>query len=149
MEATLQSLGGLLLKSIPTICLLLIVLIYLRWAFFSPLEKILAQRRDASSGAIKNAEALLAKAEKTAAEIEGRLRQARDEIYQEQEAARRDWTTAQSSQIDEARRQSHELVHQARLQLADDAAAAKRDLSSAADGLADQIAQTFLGRKPA
>ncbi len=149
MEATLQSLGELLLKAIPTIVLLLIVLIYLRWMFFGPLEKILAQRREASSGALKNAEALMAKAEQTAAAIEAQLRKAREEIYQEQEAARREWMTAQASQLDQARHQSHELVHQARQKLAAETAAAKRELAATADGLAEQIAQSLLGRKTA
>src|SRR5271154_6638620 len=112
MEATLQALGGILLKAIPTICLLVVVLIYLRWMFFGPLEKILAQRREASSGAIKNAEALLAKAEQTAASIEAQLRKAREEIYQEQETARKEWIAAQTGQLDQARQQSRELLQQ-------------------------------------
>jgi F-type H+-transporting ATPase subunit b len=149
MEATLQALGGILLKAIPTICLLVIVFIYLRWMFFGPLEKILEQRREASSGAMKNAEALLAKAEQTAATIEAQLRKAREDIYQEQESARRDWITAQTGQLDQARHQSHELVHQARQQLAAETAAAKRELAATADGLAEQIARSFLERKTA
>lgn len=149
MEATLQSLGGILLKAIPTICLLVIVFIYLRWMFFGPLERILAQRRDASSGAMKNAEALLAKAEQTAAAIEAQLRKARDEIYQQQEAARREWTTAQAGQLDQARQQSRELVHQARQQLAAETAVARRELAATADSLAEQIARSLLERKTA
>jgi len=149
MESTLQSLGGILLKAIPTICLVLIVLIYLKWMFFGPLEKILAQRREASTGALKNAEALLAKAEQTAAAVEAQLRKARDEIYQEQEAARREWITAQTGQLDQARHQSHELVHQARQQLAADTVSAKLELAATADSLAEQIARSLLGRKTA
>ncbi|MGD0435524.1 MAG: ATP synthase F0 subunit B [Bryobacteraceae bacterium] len=149
MESTLQALGGILLKAIPTIVLLLVVFVYLRWMFFGPLEKILAQRRDASSGAIRSAEAILAKAEQTAADIEARLRKARDEMYQEQEAARREWTTAQAGQLDQARHQSHELVRQAREQLAAETESAKRELAATADSLAEQIARSFLGRNAA
>jgi len=149
MEATLQALGGILLKAIPTICLLVVVLIYLRWMFFGPLEKILAQRREASSGAIKNAEALLAKAEQTAASIEAQLRKAREEIYQEQETARKEWIAAQTGQLDQARQQSRELLQQARQQLAAETEVAKRALAATADTLADQIARSLLERKTA
>jgi len=149
METTVQALGGILLKAIPTIVLLLIVLVFLRWAFFGPLEKILAQRREASTGAMKNAEALLAKAEQTAASIEAQLRKAREEIYEEQEAARRKWMDAQTQQLDQARVQSREMVQQARLELARDTEVAKRDLAATAESLAEEITRSLLRGKVA
>src|SRR6266481_4173374 len=103
MESTLQALGGILLKAIPTLVLLLILLVYLRWMFFRPLEKVLAQRKAATHGARQSAEALLAKADQTAAAVEGELRNAREAIYQEQEEARRRLLAEQSTVLDEAR----------------------------------------------
>ena len=74
MDETLRQLGGILLKAIPTVCLLLIVHVYLRWMFFGPLRKILAKRREATEGARESAEAILAKATSKAAAIEAELR---------------------------------------------------------------------------
>ena len=149
MEQTLQQLGGILLKAIPTVVLLLIVHFYLKFMFFRPLQKVLAERKQATQGTKEKAEQLLAKAEQTHASIEAALRKAREEIYQEQEEARKQWTNDQTARLDQARHQSHQLIHQAQEQLEADAAATKKDLAKAAEVLAEEIARTLLERKVA
>jgi F-type H+-transporting ATPase subunit b len=149
MEATLHDLGALLLKSIPTIILLLIVHFYLKGMFFRPMADVLAKRRAATDGLKESAEAVRAKAAEQTAAIEAQLRKARDEIYQEQEEARRLWTTQQASQLEEARSQSRELIHKSKDQLDSEAAAAKNQLSATAGALADQIVRTLLERSAA
>ena len=59
MDSTLQQLGGILLKAIPTVVLLLIVHFYLKWMFFRPLEKVLAERKQATAGTRERADQLL------------------------------------------------------------------------------------------
>ena len=149
MESTLHDLGGLLLKAVPTIVLLLIVYAYLRWMFFRPLEKVLAERKQATAGTREKAESLLRKAEQTAAIIQDKLRQAREEIYQEQEEARRRWTSDQSAQLEQARHNAREMIHQAHTELDAETAAAKRELAATADTLAEQITRTLLERTTA
>ena len=149
MEATLRDLGALLLKAVPTVFLLLVVYLYLKWMFFRPLEKVLAERRQATQGTRQKAEAVLAKASQTASTVEAELRKARDEIYQQQEEERRRWVVEQTAQLDQARRHARELVGQARQQLEKDTATAKRELAATADTLADQIAGRMLERKTA
>ncbi len=114
MEATLRDLGALLVKAIPTVFLLLVVYVYLRWMFFKPLEKVLAERQAATQGTRQKAEALLAKASQTAANVEAQLRKARDEIYQQQEEERRRWIAEQTAQLDQARQSAREQIQQAR-----------------------------------
>jgi F-type H+-transporting ATPase subunit b len=147
MDQTLQALGGLLLKAIPTVVLLLIVHLYLKWMFFRPLRDVLAKRREATEGARESAEAILRQASTQAAELEASLRKAREGIYQEQEEMRRRWIGEQTAKLDEARRQSRELIHQARQELAAETAAAQRDLAATTDALAEQIARSLLERK--
>jgi F-type H+-transporting ATPase subunit b len=147
MDATLHDLGGILLKAIPTLFLLVVVHLYLKWIFFGPMREVLAKRREATEGARKSAEALLAKASEKAAAIETALRKAREEIYQEQEEARRRLIGDQNTRIEEARRNSRDLIHQAKQQLDAEAAVAKRNLTDAAAALADQIAQSLLRGK--
>ncbi len=149
MESTLHDLGGLLLNAVPTVVLLLVVWLYLRWMFFRPLERVLAERKQATTGTREKAEALLRKADQTAAAIERELRKAREAIYQEQEQTRHRWATDQASQLEQARHNAREMIHQAQAQLASETAAAKRELSATADGLAEQIARTLLERKTA
>ncbi|HYL74894.1 MAG TPA: ATP synthase F0 subunit B [Bryobacteraceae bacterium] len=147
MDQTLHALGGLLLKGVPTICLLLIVHFYLKLMFFRPLREVLAKRRDSIEGAKESAEEIQKKTFEKAAAIEAQLRKARDEIYQEQEAMRRRWIDEQASKLEEARRQSRELIHQARQELAAEAEAAKRDIAGTTDALADQISRSLLERR--
>jgi F-type H+-transporting ATPase subunit b len=149
MDETLRSLGGILLKAIPTVLLLLIVHLYLKRMFFGPMRDVLAKRREATEGARKSAEALLAQASEKAAAIEVSLRKAREEIYQEQEEARRRWIGEQNARLEEARRSSRDLIHQAKQRLDLETAAAKRDLASTTAALADQIAQSLLEGKAA
>jgi F-type H+-transporting ATPase subunit b len=149
MDATLHDLGGILLKAIPTLILLLIVHLYLKRMFFGPMRDVLAKRREATEGAMKSAEMLLAKASEKAEAIEVSLRKAREEIYQEQEEARRRWISEQTAHVEEARRNSRDLIHQAKQQLDAETAAAKRDLTATTAALADQIAQSLLEGKAA
>ena len=147
MEATLQALGGILLRAIPTVVLLLIVHFYLKWMFFRPLREVLAKRRAATQGMRESAEALLARADEQTKSIEAELRATREEIYQEQEESRRRWLAEQTQHLEEARQQARELVHQSKVQLENETAAAKRDLAATADSLADQIARSLLERR--
>ena len=149
MDATLQALGGILLKAIPTVFLLLVVHFYLKRMFFGPMQELLAKRREATEGAKRSAEALLGKAAEKAAAVEAELRKAREEIYKEQEEARRRWIAEQTARLEEAKRNSRDLIHQAKQQLDTETAAAKRELSGTTAALADQIAQTLLEGKAA
>ncbi len=147
MEATLQALGGLLLKAVPTLLLLLLVHFYLKWTFFGPLRDVLAKRRASTDGLREASEATLKKASELAASIEAQLRQAREQIYQEQDEARRRWTGEQATRLEEARKQARELIHQSKIQLDAETAVAKRELAATTDALAEQIARSLLERK--
>jgi F-type H+-transporting ATPase subunit b len=149
MESTLQGLGQLLLKAVPTIFLLLVVHLYLKRMFFRPMADVLVKRRAATEGLRESAEAMRAKAAEQTKSIEAQLRQAREAIYQEQEEARRRWTGDQTAQLDQARQQARELIHQSKQQLDTEAAAARGQLQGTADALADQIANTLLERTSA
>ena len=149
MESTLHDLGQLLLKAIPTVFLLLVVHFYLKRMFFRPMADVLAKRRAATEGLRESATAMRAKADEQTKNVEEQLRKAREAIYQEQEEARRGWLGDQGTQVDAARQQAHELIHQSDQLLAAEAAASKSQLAGSADDLADQIAQRLLKRTAA
>ena len=149
MESTLQALGQLLLKAIPTLFLLLVVHFYLKRMFFRPMADVLAKRRAATDGLRESADAMRAKAGEQTKSIEEQLRQAREAIYQEQEEARRGWTGDQAAQLDEARKQGRELIQQSKYELDAEAAVAKNQLAETSDALADQIANSLLERTSA
>jgi len=149
MASTLNQLGGLLLKAVPTLFLLLVVHFYLKRMFFRPMAEVLAKRRAATDGLRESAEAMRAKAAEKANVIEAQLREAREGIYQEQEEARRRWTSDQDAQLEEARKQSRELIQQSKQQLDTEAAEAKGQLAATTDALAEQIARRLLERTAA
>jgi len=149
MESTLHDLGQLLLKAIPTIFLLLVVHFYLKRMFFAPMADVLAKRRAATEGLRESAAATRARAAEQTASIEAQLREARDEIYRQQEEARRGWITEQASQLDQARGQARDLIHQGKQRLDTEAVAAKSQLASTTDALADQIVRALLERSAA
>jgi len=149
MESTLHDLGQLLLKAIPTVFLLLVVHFYLKKMFFGPMADVLAKRRAATEGLRESAEAMRARALEQTASIEAQLRQAHEEIYQEQEEARRLWTTVQASQLEQARTQARELIQQGKQRLDAESSAAKNQLATTSDALADQIVRTLLERSAA
>jgi len=147
MDQTLHALGGILLKAVPTIVLLLIIHFYLKFMFFRPLRDVLAKRRASIEGARETAEALDKRTEERTAALEADLRKARDEIYQEQEEMRRRAIDDQTASLEQARNQARELIHQARQQLEAETAAAKRDIAASVDVLAEQIARSLLERR--
>ena len=144
MEQTLQALGGILLKAIPTVILLLILHAYLRAVLFAPLEKMLQQRAELTDGARKAADQSLAAAEAKAQEYETKLREARAVVYKEQEETRRRWLEDQSAQLAQTRSSTDAAVRKAKEELATEAGAARASLARTSSALADQIATSLL-----
>lgn len=144
MEQTLEALGGILLKAIPTVILLLILHAYLRAVLFKPLEKMLKQREELTEGARKAAEQSLASAEAKAAEYEAKLREARAVVYKEQEETRRRWLEDQAAQLAQTRSSADAAVRKAKEEIGAEAAVARTSLAQTSSTLADQIAESLL-----
>jgi|SRR5579862_2507978 len=149
MEQTIQALGGILLKAIPTVILLIVLHFYFKRVLFGPLEKILRQRGELTEGARKAADASLAAAERKAQEYEMKLREARAVVYKEQEETRRRWLDDQTAQIAEAQAKSEASVKAAREAITGEATAARQTLVDSSATIADQIATAVLSRRAA
>ena len=147
MEQTLQALGGILLKAIPTIVLVLILHLYLKRMLFGPLDRVLKQRDEATSGARRAAEESLTRAERRASEHEAAIRDARAGVYREQEAARNQMLADQQTQMKEARARMEAMVTEAKNRIQAEAEAAKRSLADSSGVLADQISDAVLARR--
>jgi F-type H+-transporting ATPase subunit b len=147
MQQTLQSLVGILIEAIPTALFLVFLHFYLRWMLFGPLRKVLRERDEMTAGARKAAEASLITAEQKVQEYEAKLRDARAEVYKEQEEARRRWLVDQGTQVSQARIQTEAAVKQAKFEIAQEAAAARTTLLESSSGLAEEIASSILIRR--
>ena len=149
MEQTLQALGGILLKAIPTVILLIILHFYVKAVLFGPLDRVMQKRRELTEGARKTAEDSLAAAARKADEYEAKLRDARAAVYKQQEEIRKRWLDEQAQHVADARARSESTVKAAREAIAVDAAAARKSLQDTSEAVADQIVATVLGRKAA
>jgi F-type H+-transporting ATPase subunit b len=147
MQETLQALGGILLKAIPTVILLIILHFYLKAMLFGPLDRIMQRRRELTEGARKIAEDSLAAAARKADEYEAKLRDARAVVYKQQEEIRKRWLDEQAQQVADARGHSESTVKAAREAIAQDAAAARTSLQESSAAIADQIVATVLGKR--
>ncbi len=147
MEQILHPLAGILQKAIPTIVLLLILYWYLKAMLFGPLEKTLAQRDALTAGARRTAEESLAAAERKTAEYEAKIREARSELYREQEELRKKWLDDQTEQVEQAHERNAATVRAAREQLEIEAAQARQSLLNTSGTLADEIASAVLARR--
>lgn len=144
MEATLHALGGILLKALPTLFIVLFLHFYLKRVFFRPLEAVLRQRHDATEGARQAAQTSLGRAEEKAAAYEAALRDARSEIYREQEQLRRKLLEEQTASLEEARTHTNLLIRDAQERLNVEAEKVKQELGPASERLADQILESIL-----
>src|SRR6516165_5456360 len=114
MEQTLEALGGILVKAIPTVVILIFLHFYLKSMLFKPLQNVLKQREELTAGARKVAETSLTKAELKAQEYEAKLNDARAEVYKQQEETRKQWLQDQAAQAVAARAQVDAKVKEAR-----------------------------------
>ena len=146
MEATLHALGEIVLKGLPTFFLLILLHFYLKRTFFAPLEKVLAERYEATTGARKQAESAIAKAEAKAKEYEEAIRAARSEVYKENEVLRKQWRDQQAGVLAETRAKSDAAIAAAKADLANEVQAARQGLQAETERIADEISAAILRR---
>ncbi|HLI02681.1 MAG TPA: hypothetical protein VKU93_00310 [Terracidiphilus sp.] len=147
MDTTLQQAGQLLLDAIPTAILLLLVYAIYQNLLRKPLERVLAERRDRTEGAISKARADVASAEARTQEYEQKLREARAAVFKAQEARRQQAQQMRAQAIAEARQRAQQQIRDARLAIDQDMAAARASLQGETERLASEIIRTIL--KPA
>src|SRR4051794_20327708 len=114
---TLRQVGGLLLGAVPTMSILLLMYLLYHVLVHKPLERVLAERRARTEGAVEKARADIAAAEAKALEYENRLREAKIAIFKAQEARRQQVLQARSTALAEARTKADAQVREAKASL--------------------------------
>jgi F-type H+-transporting ATPase subunit b len=147
MDTTLRQVGQLLLDSIPTIVMLLLLYAIYQNLVRKPLERVLAERRDRTEGALEKARADVGVAESRTEDYEQKLREARLAIFKAQEARRQQAQLMRNQVLEEARAKAQEQIRAARAALEQESEQAKVGLQAEVDHLASEIIRTIL--KPA
>ena len=139
-----HQLGELFLGALPTVVLILVFYFILKSLFFKPLLAVMAEREARSISAQKAAETAQAVAAGKVKQNQDALRQARAQVYAEQEAARKKLLDERAAQLKEARTRSAAEVGAAKERIAAELAAARRDLEPGIAQLASEIASRVL-----
>jgi F-type H+-transporting ATPase subunit b len=138
MQAIVHQLGELFLQAVPTVLIILLFYIILRAVFFKPLLAVMAERDARTVGAQKAAEEAQAAAAEKIKQYQNALRQARGQVYAEQEAARKK----------DARIKAAAEVRAAKARVAAELAAARRELEASVAQLSAEIARRILQAPP-
>lgn len=142
----LHQLGELFLGAVPTVVIVLLFYFFLRWAFFTPLLKAMAERSTLIEGArAEAAQAQLAARQELDAYGEA-LRKARAEIFAEQEVARQAVLDERAKLLKAMRMREQEEVQKAKAQIELDVAAARKEVERDTPSLASEIVRVVLQR---
>jgi F-type H+-transporting ATPase subunit b len=148
MSELVHQIGELFLRAVPVALIVLIFYFVLRFLFFKPLLKVMAEREARTIGAKKAAEVAQAAAAEKIKQYQEALRQARAKVYAEQEAERKKLLDERAALLKEARAKAATEVAAAKERIAAEAAAAKKDLEAAISQIAKEIAQRVLQASP-
>jgi len=143
-----SQLGDLFLSAVPTVIIVLLFYFFLRWSFFGPLERVLAERHKRAEGARQEAEASRAAVREKSRVYNDALRKARMEIFAEQEAVRRRVLDERQAAINAARLAEQLDLQAAKKALAADVEAARAQLEQSSAVLAGEIAEAILAGRP-
>jgi F0F1-type ATP synthase membrane subunit b/b' len=142
----LNQLGDLFLAAVPTTIIVFLFYLFLRWSFFAPIQRLLAERTARIEGARKNAEALHAQVQEKNRAYQDALRKARAEIFSEQEATRRAVLDERNAAVQQARSRANDEIHAARKRVAAEIEAARGEMESSGQELAQEIVNAILER---
>jgi len=148
MQQIVHQLGELFLQAAPTVLIVFLFYFILKSLFFGPLLRVMQERDDRTIGAQKAAEAAQAAAARKTREYQDALKQARAQVYAEQDAARRKLLEQRTAQLKDARDSAAGEVRAAKERIAQELAAARRDVEASSSQLAAAIARRMLESRP-
>ena len=134
----------LFFQVVPIVLILLVFYAVLRVLFFKPLLKVIAEREARTIGAQKAAEEAQKAASEKVKQYQDALKQARTEIYVEQEAARKKVLDQRAAQLKEARAKTSDMVKAQRERIVAEVLAARREIEVSITQFAALVARRVL-----
>jgi F0F1-type ATP synthase membrane subunit b/b' len=144
----LNQLGELFLAAVPTVILVFLFYLFLRWSFFGPMERVLSERHKRAEGARQEAETSRAAVHEKLRVYNDALRKARGEMFVEQEAARHLVLEERQAAVSTARLAAQQELQAAKKALAADVGAVRVQLEQSSGVLAGEIAENILAGRP-
>ena len=142
----LHQLGELFLQALPTSIIVFLFYFFMRWAFFTPIQKAMDERTARIEGARAEAAKAEAEAKKELDTYNDALRKARGEIYAEQEAARQVVLDERGRLLKAMRSRAQEDVAAGKKKIAAETEAARVEVERNIPALAGEIARLIIER---
>jgi F-type H+-transporting ATPase subunit b len=144
MQDIVRQLGELFLQAVPTVLIILLFYFILRAIFFKPLLRVMAERDARTVGAQKAAEVAQAAAVEKAKQYQDALKQARAQVYAEQEAERKKLLDERTALIKTARTAAMAQVAAAKERVTSEVDTARREIDATVGQLSAEIARRIL-----
>jgi F-type H+-transporting ATPase subunit b len=144
MDLILKQLGELVLGSLPTVVLFILLVIAYGILVRRPLDKILAERRSRTSGAVEQARGAIAAAEAETSVYEDKLRAAKNEIFQARDQKLKQWNADRDAVLDDLRKATQERIKTARQEIEQSATTARSQIEGLSSELSAQILKAVL-----
>ena len=142
MDLLLKQIEGLILGSIPTVVFFIVLVIAYGLLVRGPLDKVLAERRARTSGALEQAKGAMDAAEAETAVFEGKLRAAKAEIFAAREAKLKQWAAEREQALETAKGVMQSKVKTAKAEIEASMAASRSQI----EGMSDELSSRILGR---
>ena len=139
-----NQLGELFLAAVPTVIIVFLFYIFMRWSFFGPMERVLSERHKRADGARIEAEASRVATHEKQRLYNEAVKKARTEVFAEQEIQRRRTLDERQATINTARANAQVALQEAKKGIAADIKAARAEMERSKDNLANDIAEAIL-----
>lgn len=144
MILILHQLGELVLGSVPTMILFVVLVLAYGMLVRGPLEKILAERRARTTGAVEQARGALTAAEAETTVYEDKLRGAKAELFAAREQRQKRWNEEREAALGEVRSSTQERIGAARREIEESAVAARAQIEAISGELSSKILRAVL-----
>jgi len=144
MDQILNQLGGLVLGSVPTMILFILLVAAYGLLVRRPLQRVLAERRARTTGAVEQARGAIAAAEAETTAYEDKLRRAKAEIFQARDQKLKQWNAEREAALEQVRQSTQERVRGARQEIEQSAAEARNQIEALSDELSTRILSAVL-----
>jgi F-type H+-transporting ATPase subunit b len=144
MDQMMNQLGGLVLGSVPTMVFFLLLVVAYGLLVRRPLDRVLAERRARTTGAVEQARGAISAAEAETAVYEDKLRGAKAEIFAARDKKLKQWASEREAALAEARALTQERVKSAKVEIEQSASTARLQIEGLSAELSAQIMRAVL-----
>jgi F-type H+-transporting ATPase subunit b len=144
MDQILNQLGELVLGAVPTMILFILLVGAYGLLVRRPLDRILAERRARTSGAVEQARSAIASAEAETTAYEDKLRAAKAEIFHARDQKLKQWNAEREAALAEVRQHMQERVRGARNEIEQSSQEARLHIVKVSDELSSRVLNAVL-----